>query len=45
MLGHSIDDAVALASKAKALNVDDLLGYLSGSTTMKQTIPNVRAKP
>ena len=39
MLGHSIDDAVALASKAKALNVDDLLGYLSGSTTMKQTIP------
>ena len=39
MLGHSIDDAAALAAKAKGLNVDDLLKYLSGSTTMKQTIP------
>ena len=39
MLGHSIDDVAALASKAKGFNVDDLLKYLSGSTTMKQTIP------
>ena len=39
MLGHSIDDAVTLAAKAKKFNVDDLLKYLSGSTTMKQTIP------
>ena len=39
MLGHSIDDAAALAAKAKGLKVDDLLKYLSGSTTMKQTIP------
>ena len=39
MLGHTIDDAAALASKAKGLNVDDLLKYLSGSTTMKQTVP------
>ena len=41
MIGHSIDDAVALAAKAKGVNVDDLLKYLSGSTTMKQTIPMV----
>ena len=39
MLGHSIDDAAALAAKAKGLKVDDLLKYLSGSTTMKQTVP------
>ena len=39
MLGHTIDDVAALASKAKGVNVDDLLKYLSGSTTMKQTIP------
>ena len=39
MLGHSIDDAAALAAKAKGFNVDDLLKYLSGSTTMKQTVP------
>ena len=39
MLGHSIDDAAALAAKAKGMKVDDLLKYLSGSTTMKQTIP------
>ena len=39
MLGHTIDDAVALASKAKGTNIDDLLKYLSGSTTMKQTVP------
>jgi hypothetical protein len=39
MLGHSIDDAAALAAKAKGLKIDDLLKYLSGSTTMKQTIP------
>ena len=39
MLGHSIDDVATLASKAKGINVDDLLKYLSGSTTMKQTIP------
>ena len=39
MLGHTIDDVATLASKAKGLNVDDLLKYLSGSTTMKQTIP------
>jgi len=39
MLGHSIDDVATLASKAKGVNVDDLLKYLSGSTTMKQTIP------
>lgn len=39
MLGHTIDDVAALASKAKSVNVDDLLKYLSGSTTMKQTIP------
>ena len=41
MLGHSIDDVAALASKAKGFKVDDLLKYLSGSTTMKQTIPMV----
>jgi hypothetical protein len=39
MLGHTIDDVAALASKAKGVNVDDLLKYLSGSTTMKQTVP------
>jgi hypothetical protein len=39
MLGHSIDDVAALAAKAKGFNVDDLLKYLSGSTTMNQTIP------
>lgn len=39
MLGHSIDDAAALAAKAKGFSVDDLLKYLSGSTTMKQTVP------
>jgi len=39
MLGHTIDDVAALASKAKGVSVDDLLKYLSGSTTMKQTIP------
>ncbi len=39
MLGHTIDDAATLAAKAKGFNVDDLLKYLSGSTTMKQTIP------
>ena len=39
MLGHTIDDVATLASKAKGLKVDDLLKYLSGSTTMKQTIP------
>ena len=39
MLGHSIDDAAALAAKAKGMKVDDLLQYLSGSTTMKQTVP------
>ena len=39
MLGHSVDDLASLASKAKGVNVDDLLKYLSGSTTMKQTIP------
>ena len=39
MLGHTIDDVATLAAKAKGLNVDDLLNYLSGSTTMKQTIP------
>ena len=39
MLGHSIDDAAALAAKAKGLKVDDLLKYLSGKTTMNQTIP------
>ena len=39
MLGHTIDDVAALASKTKGMNVDDLLKYLSGSTTMKQTIP------
>ena len=38
-LGHAMDDAAALAAKAKNVNVDDLLKYLSGSTTMKQTIP------
>ena len=38
-LGHAMDDAAALAAKAKGVNVDDLLKYLSGSTTMKQTIP------
>ena len=39
MLGHTIDDVAALASKAKGVNVDDLIKYLSGSTTMKQTVP------
>jgi len=39
MLGHTIDDAAMLAAKTKGFNVDDLLKYLSGSTTMKQTIP------
>jgi len=39
MLGHTIDDAATLAAKVKGFNVDDLLKYLSGSTTMKQTIP------
>ena len=39
MLGHTIDNVSTLASKAKGVNVDDLLKYLSGSTTMKQTIP------
>jgi len=39
MLGHSINDAAALAAKAKGFKVDDLLKYLSGSTTMKQTVP------
>lgn len=39
MLGHTIDDAAALAAKAKGLKVDDVLKYLSGSTTMNQTIP------
>ena len=39
MLGHAIDDATTLAAKAKGVNVDDLLKYLSGSTTMNQTIP------
>ena len=39
MLGHTIDNAAALAAKAKGVNVDDLLKYLSGSTTMKQTVP------
>lgn len=39
MLGHTIDDVAALAAKAKGVSVDDLLKYLSGSTTMKQTVP------
>ena len=39
MLGHSIDDAAVLAAKAKGVNLDDVLKYLSGSTTMNQTIP------
>ncbi len=39
MLGHSIDDLTQVAAKAKGMNVDDLLKYLSGSTTMKQTVP------
>ncbi len=39
MLGHSIDDLTQVAAKAKGINVDDLLKYLSGSTTMKQTVP------
>ena len=39
MLGHTIDDAAALAAKAKGVSVDDLLKYLSGKTTMNQTIP------
>jgi hypothetical protein len=39
MLGHTINDVATLASKTKGVNVDDLLKYLSGSTTMKQTIP------
>ncbi len=39
MLGHSIDDLTQVVAKAKGMNVDDLLKYLSGSTTMKQTVP------
>ena len=39
MLGHSIDDLAAAVAKIKNVNVDDALRYLSGKTTMGQTIP------
>ena len=45
MIGHSIDDmttaATQLMSKVKGLTFDDALKYLSGTTTMNQTIPMV----
>ena len=39
MLGHTVDDLASVAAKAKGLKVGDLLSYLSGKTTMHQTIP------
>ena len=39
MIGHSLDDAAKTLSATKKLNVDDLLRYLGGKTTMNQTIP------
>ena len=39
MLGHSIDDLAATVAKLKNIKVDDALKYLSGKTTLNQTIP------
>ncbi len=41
MLGHSVDELSALASKIGATNIDDVLRYLNGKSSMGQTIPMV----
>ncbi len=41
MLGHSVDELQAIASKIGATNVDDVLRYLNGKSSMGQTIPMV----
>ena len=39
MLGHSMDDLAALGQKIGATNIDDVLKYLNGKSTLGQTIP------
>ena len=41
MLGHSVDELSAIASKIGATNLDDVLKYLNGKSSMGQTIPMV----
>lgn len=41
MLGHSVDELQAIASKIGATNIDDVLRYLNGKSSMGQTIPMV----
>ena len=41
MLGHSVDELTAIANKIGATNLDDVLRYLNGKSSMGQTIPMV----
>ena len=41
MIGHSVDQLQAIATKIGATSIDDVLKYLGGKTTLHQTIPEL----